>query len=178
MPESFQTWLQRLGFNFFPAYRGTGARLTYIASDWRTVKLRLPLNRQTRNYVGTIYGGSMYGAVDPIYMLMLIKNLGPEYTVWVKSAAIRFRKPGKTTLYAECRLDETELETVRKLVAASGKCTRVYPIQLVDAGGDLHASIDTILHIAGPQDPNAAPAAETVKPIDPDFDPEADDDEA
>ena len=34
-------------------------------------------------------------AVDPIYMLMLLKILGPEYIVWDKSANIRFRKPGK-----------------------------------------------------------------------------------
>src|SRR2546422_8429965 len=56
---------------------------------------RLPLSWRTRNYVGTIFGGSMYGAVDPVYMVMLIKLLGPGYTVWDKAAAIRFRRPGR-----------------------------------------------------------------------------------
>ena len=59
----------------------TGARITYVASDFREVRVRLPLSWQTRNYVGTIFGGSMYAAVDPVYMLMLIKNLGKEYIV-------------------------------------------------------------------------------------------------
>ena len=101
MPESWITKLTRWGFNFFPAYRGTGARITYIASDWREVRIKVPLNWRTRNIVGTIFGGSMYGAIDPIYMVMLIKILGPEYIVWDKAAAIRFKRPGKSTLVCE-----------------------------------------------------------------------------
>ena len=65
MPESFQSRLMRWKFNLFPAYRGTGARITYISGDLREVRVEIPLNWRTRNYVGTIYGGSLYGAVDP-----------------------------------------------------------------------------------------------------------------
>ncbi|HBE81322.1 MAG TPA: DUF4442 domain-containing protein, partial [Blastocatellia bacterium] len=66
MPESFESKRFRWGFNLFPAYRGTGGRVTYIADDWKEVRVKLPLNWRTRNYVGTIFGGSIYGAVDPI----------------------------------------------------------------------------------------------------------------
>jgi hypothetical protein len=38
MPESFRTRLLRWKFNLFPAYRGTGARVTYIAADFREVR--------------------------------------------------------------------------------------------------------------------------------------------
>ena len=72
----------RWKFNSFPAYRGTGARVTYIAADFREVRIRLPLSWRTRNVVGTIFGGSMYGAVDPIFMIMLIRLLGADYVVW------------------------------------------------------------------------------------------------
>ncbi len=64
MPESWRTRLARWGFNWFPAYLATGAHITYIASDWHEVRIRLPLIWRTRNYVGTMFGGSMYGAVD------------------------------------------------------------------------------------------------------------------
>ena len=69
----------RWKFNLFPAYRGTGGRITYISGDLREVRVRIPLNWRTRNYVGTIYGGSLYGAVDPMYMIMLIRILGSAY---------------------------------------------------------------------------------------------------
>ena len=96
-------WL-RLLFNVFPAYRGTGARVTYIAEDFSEVRVKLPLSWRTRNYVGTIFGGSIYGAVDPMYMIMLIKLLGSDYIVWDKAASIRFRKPGRTTLFATFKI--------------------------------------------------------------------------
>ena len=139
-------WL-RWRFNLFPAYRGTGARVTYIADDFREVRIRLPLSWRTRNAVGTIFGGSMYAAIDPMYMLMLIKILGPEYVVWDKAATIRFRKPGRTTLFATFRIDDAELDAIRAAAAGGAPIDRVYMVRLVDAEGAVHAEIDKTIYI-------------------------------
>jgi acyl-coenzyme A thioesterase PaaI-like protein len=147
MPESIRTRVTRWGFNWFPAYRGTGARITYIARDWREIRLRLPLSLRTRNYVGTIFGGSMYGAVDPIYMVMLIRTLGGGYVVWDKAASIRFRRPGRTTLYARFTLDDEELDAIRDALRAQPTTDRVYTVELVDADGVVHASVEKTIHI-------------------------------
>lgn len=147
MPESLLTRLQRLGFNWFPAYRGTGARITYIARDWREIRIRLPLNWRTRNYVGTIFGGSMYGGVDPIYMVMLIRGLGPEYVVWDRAASIRFRRPGRTTLHARFTIDDAELDAIRAALAEAPAVDRTYTVDLVDADGVVHATVEKTIHI-------------------------------
>ncbi len=147
MPESLRTKISRWGFNFFPAYRGTGARIAYIAGDWREVRIKLPLNWRTRNYVGTIYGGSMYGAVDPIYMLMLIKVLGPEYVIWDKAASLRFKKPGISTLFAKFILTEEEISAVKDALSSAPSVERIYPVELVDAEGVVHASIEKTVYI-------------------------------
>src|SRR5213596_1389678 len=94
MPESAATRWLRWKLNFFPAYRALGAHIDYIASDYREIRVHLPLFWRTRNYVGSIFGGSLYGVVDPVYMLMLIERMGSEYVVWDKAASIRFRRPG------------------------------------------------------------------------------------
>src|SRR5204862_4735881 len=107
----------RWKFNLFPAYRGTGARVTYIAPDFREVRVRLPLSWRTRNAVGTIFGGSLYGAVDPIYLIMLMSILGRDYVVWDKAATIGFRKPGRTTLHATFNIDDAELEDISAATA-------------------------------------------------------------
>jgi len=148
MPESFRTRIDRLKFNFFPAYRGTGGRVTYISHDFREMRVKIPLNWRTRNYVGTIYGGSMYSAIDPIYMLMLIKNLGPDYVVWDRSAKIRFRKPGRDTLYAHFLLTGEELDEIRALAETKKSIDRVYNFPLVDKAGKVHAQIEKTLYIA------------------------------
>ena len=147
MPESLRTKISRWGFNFFPAYRGTGARIAYIARDWREVRIKLPLNWRTRNYVGTIYGGSMYGSVDPIYMLMLIKVLGPEYVVWDKAASIRFKKPGTSTLFAKFVITDEEISTIQTALTAAPSVERIYLVELVDTEGVVHASIEKMVYI-------------------------------
>ena len=138
----------RWGFNLWPCYRGTGGRVTFIASDWREVRVRLPLSWRTRNYVGTIFGGSLYAAVDPFYMIMLMQNLGPEVVVWDKAASIRFRKPGRTPLNATFRLDEAELMELRRLLLDQPKVDRTYLIQLLDAEGVVHAEVEKVIHLS------------------------------
>jgi acyl-coenzyme A thioesterase PaaI-like protein len=148
MAESLRTRAYRWAFNFWPCYRGTGARVTYLAADWREARVRLPLSLRTRNYVGTIFGGSLYAAVDPFYMLMLIHCLGPEYIVWDKAASIRFRRPGRTLLTATFRLDEAELDAIRDLLQTQPKVDRSYTIELVDHDGLVYAVVEKVVHIA------------------------------
>ncbi len=132
----------------WPCYRGTGARVTCIASDWREVRIRIPLSWRTRNYVGSIFGGSLYAAVDPFFMIMLMKNLGPDYVVWDKAATIRFRKPGRSPLNASFRLDEEELADIRRLLQEQPKVDRTYVVQLLDAAGVVHAEVEKVIHIS------------------------------
>jgi acyl-coenzyme A thioesterase PaaI-like protein len=147
MPESLRTRLLRLRFNLFPAYRGTGARVTYIADDLREIRVRLPLSWRTRNYVGTIFGGSMYAAVDPILMVMLIQNLGRGYVVWDKSASIRFRRPGREALYARFVVDEAELQAIRDALSRADKVDREYRVELMDREGTVHAEVDKVIQV-------------------------------
>ncbi len=147
MPESWSTRLERIGFNFFPAVFGTGATVTYIASDYREVRVRLPLSWRTRNYVGTIFGGSMYAATDPIYVVMLYKLLGSKYIIWDKAAAIRFRRPGRATLYAKFVVDASETQMIEHILETRPSIDRVYQIELIDAEGVVHASIEKTVYV-------------------------------
>lgn len=147
MAESWRTRIERGLWNCFPAIRGTGARFTYVASDYSEVRVRLPLSWRTRNYVGTIFGGSMYGAVDPVYMLMLIKRLGPRYIVWDKAATIRFKRPGRGTLFATFRLDTPTVDAIRAKADQHPKIEHTFLVDLVDAHGTVHASVEKLLSI-------------------------------
>jgi hypothetical protein len=137
----------RWGFNHFPAFRGTGARVTYISGDFRELHVKLPLSWRTRNYVGTIFGGSLYGAVDPHYMIMLIKLLGPGCVVWDKAATIRFRKPGRTTLFARFVIPEEEIAEIRRRLETEPSIDRVYSVDLTDAEGVVHATVEKTIYV-------------------------------
>ena len=141
--------ITRMVFNLWPCIRGTGARVTYIAPDWSELRVKLPLSWRTRNYVGTIFGGSLYASVDPFLMLMLLERLGPGYVVWDKAATIRFRTPGRSTLRATFRVDDAEVADIRAAVdAAGGTLDRTWQVDLVDADGVVHAEVEKVLYIA------------------------------
>ena len=135
-------------FNFFPCYRGTGGRVVAMDEEWRKVRVVLPLSWRTRNYVGSIFGGSMSGAVDPLYMLMLIKNLGPDYVVWDKAARIRFRRPARRTLTADFTLTEEDIESIRQELTTRESCERTYEIELKDPDGVVCAHVEKVIHLS------------------------------
>jgi acyl-coenzyme A thioesterase PaaI-like protein len=146
MPESLHTRLIRWGFNLYPPYWGTGGQLTYIAADWHEVRVRLPLTWRTRNVVGTLFGGSLYGAVDPLYMIMFRRLLGPGYVVWDEAATIRFLKAGRGTLYATFTASPAHVAQLRSDLAEQSPLRRTYPVCLVDAAGTVHVEVDKTLY--------------------------------
>lgn len=141
-----KTRLLRWRFNLFPAFRRTGGRVTYLAPDLRELHIALPLNWRTRNYVGTIYGGCMYGAVDGILMVMFINLLGRDYIVWDKSGRIRYRKPGRSTLTGRFVITQQDLDDVRHQLTQADRFEKEFRIDLVDEDGDVCAEVDKLLH--------------------------------
>ena len=77
MKHSSPAWkarLVRFGFNWQPAYRASGGRVDYVSPDLSLIRVRLPLNRRTRNAVGSIFGGALFAATDgphPVLMMMV-----------------------------------------------------------------------------------------------------------
>ncbi|MGE8377199.1 MAG: DUF4442 domain-containing protein [Sphingobacterium sp.] len=100
------------GFNLSPMYRRSTGRIEYVSDDLYDIRIRLPISYKNRNYMGTIFGGSMFSAVDPIPMVQLINLLGNKYVVWDKAAEIYFKRPGNEDLYAYFQYTKEELEEI------------------------------------------------------------------
>lgn len=110
--------LFKVGFNVSPMYRRSTARITSVSKDLLEVKIKLPISYKNRNYMNTIFGGSMFAAVDPIPMVQLINLIGDDYVVWDKSAEIYFKRPAKENLYATFQYTLAELEEIKQKVDA------------------------------------------------------------
>src|SRR6201992_2668960 len=115
--------LRRL-INLYPPYLGAAIRIRHISEDFRHVEVEMPLRFYNRNYFGTHFGGSLYSMCDPIYVLMLVNILGPDYIVWDKAASIRFKRPGKGLVKASFHLSEEQISEIR---AAADKQAKVEP---------------------------------------------------
>lgn len=146
--ESFTTWKFRTLMNWYPMYFGTGGKILFWAADSSELHIRLKLNIWSYNYVGTMFGGSMFAASDPFYMLMLFRSLGSNYVVWDKSASIKFKKPGKSTLYAKYLISDQDREEIKQAVSDKGETTRNFVIQWIDKNQVVHAEIERLCYIA------------------------------
>ena len=146
--ENSKTRLKKLYFNFFPAYRGTGARVAFISSDYSEIHIKLRLYWRTRNYVGTVFGGSIFGALDPIYMIQLINLLGEDFVVWDKEAKVKFLKPINKTVFARFLITEELLKEIRKEVSLNKKMHVTLPVSFVDKKGTAYATVEKLLFIS------------------------------
>jgi hypothetical protein len=141
-------WLHWRIYNVWPSLRGTGGRVVHATKDWTELDVRLPLNWRTRNYMGSIFGGSIYAAIDPYVMMMLIHQLGDVYLVWDKSARISFKRPGTETLYAKFRLPLDLVADLKAEVDEKNKIDYTYSLDLKDASGATYATVDKLVFIA------------------------------
>ena len=132
--------------NIWPPFAATGIHVRWGA-EMKSVDVTMKLRPWNRNFVGTHYGGSLYSMCDPFYMLMLIKNLGPEYIVWDKAASIRFRKPGKGTVRAELRLTDAQLDDIREQLKTLPKYEPTFGVEVKDDAGEVVAEVQKTLHI-------------------------------
>ena len=145
--KSFLKRHMRFVMNVYPPFLGAGIRVKRLRPDWRAIDVEMKLRRWNANYVGTHYGGSLYSMTDPFVMLMLMENLGPEYVVWDKAASIRFRSPGRGTVYASFRISEEQLDEIRQSLTSEEKVDRTFAVVVKDAGGKVIAEVDKQLQI-------------------------------
>ncbi len=134
-------------WNFWPPFLGAGIRIAEVHDDFRYARVELKRYFWNQNYVGTQYGGSMFAMTDAFYMVMLLKNLGPSYIVWDKSASIRYLKPGKTKLTVEFKLNEQQITEIKTAVEREGKIDYQLTVDIFDTEGVHVAAVDKILYI-------------------------------
>lgn len=122
--------LFKYAFNWSPMYRRTVGKVTYVSEDLFHINIELPINYKNRNYVGSIFGGSLFSAVDPIPMVQLLNILGVDYVVWDKSAEIKFKRPGKEKLYAEFIYHQEEIDRIKNQVTQQQEIEIIKTTQL------------------------------------------------
>lgn len=146
--ESKKTRLFRWAMGFYPVIFGTGGKTVFISGDWHEVHTQLRLNMWSRNYVKTIFGGSMFSSADWQFMIMLSKILGRDYVVWDKAASIKFKRPGKETLYACFKYEENEIVAIREQVAEKGELVFNKQVFWRDKNGLVSAEIERTIYVA------------------------------
>lgn len=142
-------FLFKHGFNWSPMYRRSTGRVYAVSEDLLDVKIKIPLNYKNRNYVGSIFGGSLSSATDPIYMIQLVQVLGKEFVVWDKAATIRFKRPARETAYANFLFTPAEIDSIKKDVADQKEFDIQKEVEITNKSGSIvFASLHKTIYIA------------------------------
>jgi len=134
-------------FNLWPPFRAAGVRVREIAPDFRSATVELRMRLLNRNYVGTHFGGSLFAMTDPFFMILMMRNLGPDYVVWDKQGTIRFLKPARGTVTARFALPEERIEEAKRATSEGGRFEPTFRVDIVDAEGVTVADVEKTLYI-------------------------------
>lgn len=140
--------IYKYGLNWSPMYRRSTGKLLTVSEDLMYVKIKIPLSIKNRNYVGTIFGGSLFSATDPIYMIQLMTILGEDYVVWDKSAVINFKRPAKETVFTEFIFSEADILLIKKKVLEHGEFNLVKTPNIVNKNGVIIAELSKTVYVA------------------------------
>lgn len=88
-----------------------------------------------RNYNASIFGGTIYAAVDPFYPILLdqiLKRKGFKTLVWLKSGSMKYIKPARTHLSFSIQLSEGEIKHAEEMIVSEGKFVGSYHVTVYD----------------------------------------------
>ena len=124
--------IYKYGFNLSPMYRRSTGRIVKVSDDLLQVNVRIKLSYKNSNYVGSIFGGSLFSATDPIFMIQLLNILDESYVVWDKAATIKFKRPAKENCYVDFIFTKDEIAQIKKDVSQNNEIDLVKNITITN----------------------------------------------
>src|ERR1700712_3934739 len=118
--------------------------------DFRGVNVKVNKSLVNNNYNNSIFGGTIFAAADPFYPLLfhqVLTHKGYKVRVWLKSAEINYLKPGRTDLFFNINLTESDIEEVEEILNTNGKHIKAYPIEMFNKEGEMCVSVSSEIYI-------------------------------
>jgi hypothetical protein len=140
--------LFRVLFNMSPMYKRSCGKIIFASEDLHVVNIKIPLSYKNKNYVGSIFGGSLFSATDPIYMIQLMQILGKDFVVWDKKTNIKFKRPAYEHAFATFEFTTSEINEIRQKVEAENEVDYTKILHITDKNGIIFAELDKTLYIS------------------------------
>lgn len=99
------------------------------------------------NHEKSHFGGSLYAMTDPFYALLIRENLTEKVEVWVKSARIRFLRPGRGRVYSDFHLSEEQLTQINYEISQTGKSEPSFTIEVKNVEEKTVALVEQVVFV-------------------------------
>lgn len=143
-------WQLKWLLNGFPPFLINRIRVVSIGHDFLTATVKIRHSLLNRNFQGSVFGGSLFSAGDPVLALMYwqaIRHRNRHVRVWLKEASIRYRVPARSDCTIHYCLTETDLENAFAGLDRDGRYDVWHESRMVLEDGVIAAVMKTRIHI-------------------------------
>jgi len=103
-----------------------------------------------KNYNGSIFGGTIFAAVDPFYPVLfhqLFSHKGYRVIAWSKSAEVQYIKPANSNLYFDIELTDSDIAEAEEILNSEGKYIKIYPVDIYDDQHEVCAMVSCEVYL-------------------------------
>lgn len=144
--ENTLKWVMR----FYPPLLFQRIWVQKFAKDFTGVEVKIFKSFLNTNYNRSIFGGTIFSASDPFYALLfdqVLRRRGYKTRVWLKSADIKYLKPGRSALYFKIILTENDILDAENVLKTVGKYVKSFPLEICNDKGELCATVNNEVYI-------------------------------
>ncbi|WP_437918190.1 DUF4442 domain-containing protein [Sphingobacterium sp. LRF_L2] len=128
-------WILR----FYPPFFFQRIWVKKVYPEFKQLDIEVRKSIFNKNSNGTIFGGTIFSAVDPIHTLLIdqiLKKRGISKTVtWLKSAKIDYIKPASKHLLFSICIDDRDIQSILECISKTGKVEKSFAIKIIDQDG-------------------------------------------
>ncbi len=133
----------KLFMRFYPPLFFQRVVPLYIAPDYSVAHIKVKRSLLTLNLNGSFFGGTIMGAIDPWYGVLLAQkaaHAGIPVEVWVQEMRIYFHRATRGSLYFTCTISEERWAEIQKRLLTEGRFRYPIPFEIFGSEGYLCAS--------------------------------------
>ncbi|WP_259070206.1 PaaI family thioesterase [Mucilaginibacter sp. X4EP1] len=136
--------------NLYPPLFFQRIRVLKFDKGFTGASIKISKSILNTNYHDSIFGGTIFSAADPFYPVLFYQVLlrkGYQVKAWSRSSAIRFVKPGKTSLYFKAQITENDIADCEHFLNTTGKYRKSFPVEIFDENHKLCASLINEIYV-------------------------------
>ena len=145
-PKSLK-WLLRI----YPPFLFQRIWVQRIYPDFQGVDVKIIKSIFNKNTNNTIFGGTIFSAVDPFYAILIDQRLqahGFKKTVaWLKSASIEYKKPGLTNLRFSIKITDEDFNECMDTLKNRGRIIKTFSVEIVNDQNEICAIAKNEIYI-------------------------------
>lgn len=137
--------------SLYPPFLFGGVRVISVAPDFLSCRVRVRRGLLNWNLNRTVFGGTLYSAADPIYVLLFWQHFahrGTALRVWTHSARVSFLAPVRRQVELRFEIDPQTLARAEAALANEGKFVESLGVAGFDPEEQVAVEIETVVHLA------------------------------